>query len=94
MKIHVYENFFLKVVSEDSENHLGFNILTEEYLEVSKKDKFILISDSILALFNEKNRFMLASQLKKTVDKISELMEVSDRTIFRYRDLIKNAPIK
>jgi hypothetical protein len=94
MKIHVYENFFLKVVSEDSENYLGFNILTEEYLEVSKKDKFILISDSILALFNEKNRFMLASQLKKTVDKISELMEVSDRTIFRYRDLIKNAPIK
>ena len=94
MKIHVYENFFLKVVSEDSENYLGFNILTEEYLEVSKKDKFILISDSILALFNEKNRFMLASQLKKTVDKISELMEVSDRTIFRYRDLIKNEPIK
>jgi predicted DNA-binding transcriptional regulator YafY len=37
---------------------------------------------------------MLASQLKKTVDKISELMEVSDRTIFRYRDLIKNEPIK
>jgi hypothetical protein len=72
-------------VHESTLAYIGFDIINETYVEVSKDDKFIILSGSILSLFNEKNRFLLASQLTKSAEQCAKLMEVSDRTVFRYK---------
>jgi hypothetical protein len=84
-KIHIYENLILNVVHESTLCYVGFDIINETYIEVSKDDKFIILSGSILSLFNEKNRFLLASQLTKSAEQIAKLMEISDRSVFRLK---------
>lgn len=84
-RIHIYENLILNVVYESNLCYIGFDIINEQYTEVAKTEKFINISGSILSLFNEKNRFLLASQLTKSAEQCAKLMEVSDRTVFRYK---------
>jgi hypothetical protein len=84
-KIHIYEDVILNVVHESKLCYVGFDIINEKYAEVSKDDNFIKLSGSILSLFNEKNRFLLASQITKLAEQIAKLMEISDRTVFRYK---------
>jgi hypothetical protein len=85
-KIHIYENLIMNVVYEHKLCYIGFDIINENYVEISKDEKFINLSGSILSMFNEKNRFLLANQITKTAEKCAILMEISDRTVFRYKN--------
>ena len=83
--IHVYPHIFLKVVGEDSLFYKGFDIFTESYYEVSKSENFIVLSDSIKSLFNEKNRYLLATKITKNHHECSEILGVTTRSIYRMK---------
>ncbi len=83
--IHVYPHIFLKVVGEDSLFYKGFDIFTECYYEVSKSENFIVLSDSIKSLFNEKNRYLLATKITKNHHECSEILGVSTRSVYRMK---------
>lgn len=83
--IHIYPNIFLKVVSEDSLFYKGFDIFTESYFEVPKTENFIVLTDSIKSLFNEKNRYLLATKLTKNHNECSKILGVTTRSVYRMK---------
>ena len=84
--IHVYPNIFLKVVSEDYKFYKGFDIFTETYFEVPKTENYIILSESIISLFKEKNRYLLATKLTKNHQECSEILGVTTRSVFRMKN--------
>lgn len=84
--IHVYEKIFLKVVSEDYKFYKGFDIFTETYFEIPKTEHYIILSESIISLFKEKNRYLLALNLETKTSERSKLMDLTDRSYFRLKN--------
>lgn len=84
--IHVYDKIFLKVVSEDYKFYKGFDIFTETYFEVPKTENYIILSESIISLFKEKNRYLLATKLTKNHQECSEILGVTTRSVFRMKN--------
>ena len=84
--IHVYKKIFLKVVSEDYKFYKGFDIFTETYFEIPKTENYIILSESIISLFKEKNRYLLALNLQTKISERSKLMDLTDRSYFRLKN--------
>jgi hypothetical protein len=86
MSIYIYTDFIFKKLSEDSENYIGYDILTEQFIKINKKEPFCLIGKSIKNLLSsEIYRIRLAMQIEPRTIKGCELLGVTDRTFLRLR---------
>ena len=66
--IHVYKDFILKVVAQTEKYFVGFNISTEECLQVDKKQPFFLLGNTIIDLLADEGfRVKLAIQINPKV---------------------------
>lgn len=84
--IHLYTDFIFKKLSEDAENYIGYDILTEQFVKIGKNQPFCLVGNSIKNLLSsEVCRIRLAMQIEPRTIKGCELLGVTDRTFLRLR---------
>lgn len=90
-KIIITKDAFIKVRSVENNVIIGYNIFTEELVQISNSDYMEITSEIISILGDEEKRIRLANAMCKNQIGISKILKVSERTVFRLENEFMNS---
>lgn len=83
-KMILFKDKIIKVLEESSFFYVGFDILSENLFRITKNNNAIELPQAVIILLGcEKSRLRLANSLADTRSKVSKLIGMSERNMYR-----------
>jgi hypothetical protein len=84
-KFIIHRDKIIKVLEESTAYYIGFDVLSENLFRITKSNNSIELPEAVIKLIGcEKSRLRLAVSLATTRNKVSKLMGMSERNLYRY----------